>query len=113
LFRAVSEIAATIHAPFIIYLAEGYTRNGPNNERDGREVIIADVILPDGSIAISARGLYQEVNSKMTTVEPIQLSDENENKQAKQNMVPSWGAVDATWSTWAADVTPISGTEAA
>jgi len=88
--RAVAEVASIINAPFIITGGEGWVRN-KDGKRTGDEVLQADVILPDGSVAVFGYIEFRRIDCPLTFKDMVVKQANGGEYAKKQFLFPNWG----------------------
>lgn len=85
--RAVAEIARTVNAYKLIRITVGFLGGPETAETNGQECLWGLVIRPDGSIEVSARGVYARENGRLRVTQGITIADPCLDKQY---LIPGW-----------------------
>lgn len=90
--RAVSEIAGKVNAPYIVYVGEGWWREPKDLERTGDEVVMAYVILPDGSVTTSGQFSFRRIDCPLAIKEDIEIH-QSKGQRLEQTLFPAWAYI--------------------
>jgi hypothetical protein len=89
--RAVAEIARKVDARKIIQITGGFLRDPETGEKDGHECLWGLVINPDGTIEVSAHGVYARDNGHLRVSRGITAAGPTLDKQY---LIPGWRVVE-------------------